>query len=154
MSLCPDFRRHVPPAPSAPAWCREVPGPGEKLPGRMAAPRVKLAHLDDPPLCCAACRAPVTTDSRRISVAGEHRHVFANPHGLVFAIGCFSAAPGCMATGPVTPDFSWFAGTSWQTAVCAVCRLHLGWRYLPGTGGYFYGLILDRLVTGPGAAEA
>ena len=71
--------------------------------------------------------------------------MFANPYGVVFAIGCFSGAPGCAAVGAPSPDFSWFPGTRWQVAVCAACGLHLGWRYAGGPEGGFYGLILDRL---------
>jgi hypothetical protein len=82
----------------------------------------------------------------RRSVDGAHRHVFANPHGFVFEIGCFAQAPGCTAMGPPTPDFSWFPGSTWQVAVCARCGLHLGWRYEGHPeAGQFHGLILSRL---------
>jgi ribosomal protein L37E len=98
-----------------------------------------------PRLVCAQCGQPITAEHWRMAVAGAHCHVFANPHGQVFEIGCFSSAPGCAAMGPATPDFSWFSGTIWQIAVCASCGLHLGWRYIRDDGGAFYGLILDRL---------
>jgi hypothetical protein len=78
-------------------------------------------------------------------VSGSHRHVFANPYGFVFEIGCFSDAPGAAGRGPVATAFSWFAGTAWQAAVCAACGRHLGWRYDRGDSHFFFGLILDRL---------
>lgn len=81
----------------------------------------------------------------RIAVGGVHRHIFANPDGWVFEIGCFSRAPGCMAVGPVIPDFSWFPGTTWQVTVCGRCGLHLGWHYAGSDGNRFFGLILPRL---------
>ncbi|MEA4855744.1 MAG: cereblon family protein [Solidesulfovibrio sp.] len=104
-------------------------------------------HLP-PPLLCAACRAAITEERQRIAVAGSHHHVFANPYGRVFEIGCFAAAPGVAATGAASPAFSWFAGTAWRVAVCAACGEHLGWRYDRTAGGFFFGLILDRLVSG------
>lgn len=103
-------------------------------------------------LRCAACRHVVTNAAWRISVAGSHRHVFANPHGMVFAVGCFKAAPGCAALGQPSGAFTWFAGTRWQVAVCAACGTYLGWRYARTVGGIFFGLLLDRLVAARGAA--
>jgi hypothetical protein len=104
---------------------------------------------EEKPLCCAQCLAPVTRDRDRRPVGGAHRHVFANPHGFVFEIGCFSQAPGCAVMGPGTPDFSWFPGTIWQVALCARCGVHLGWRYEGHPDGPFYGLILSRLIAAP-----
>ncbi|OLN28071.1 hypothetical protein DVDV_1817 [Desulfovibrio sp. DV] len=79
-------------------------------------------------------------------MAGSHHHVFANPYGHVFTLECFAAAPGCVALGPPSADFSWFAGTSWQLAICAACSQHLGWRYERDSGGGgFFGLIPQRL---------
>jgi len=128
--------------------------PGPAGPHRDAAPRENPAGPEtDDRLYCAQCRHPVTSQARRMSVSGSHRHVFANPHGLVFAIGCFSAAPGCRGAGPASPDFSWFPGMLWQIAICAACGLHLGWRYTGKTEGGFFGLILDRLA-GPSANGA
>ncbi len=122
--------------------------------------RGKTAPATDPTipdaderLLCAFCRHPVTSQSRRIAVSGSHRHVFANPRGLVFAIGCFSAAPGCRCVGDISTEFSWFPGTAWQIACCAVCGEHLGWRYAGLAAEGFFGLILDRLA-GPDAASA
>ena len=100
---------------------------------------------DSPRLVCAQCRQPVTADVWRLTVSGSHQHVFANPGGHIFVIGCFSSAPGCVVVGSLTSDFSWFSGTQWQIAVCAACGLHLGWRYTTLSNSSFFGLILNRL---------
>ncbi len=137
-----------------------VPFAGERLarkpadgpPGPLGAPEPKIrAREGEPPspIRCAACLHAVTDAARRITVAGSHVHVFANPYGAVFEIGCFSAAPGCLATGPQSGEFTWFPGTAWQVALCAACGRHLGWRYARAAGGEFHGLILDRLFFGP-----
>lgn len=79
---------------------------------------------------------------------GQHRHVFFNPYGLVFELGCFAKAQGCGVTGLPSDSFSWFSGHAWQVALCGKCLLHMGWLYRPiSTGGrFFFGLILDNLV--------
>lgn len=83
----------------------------------------------------------------RSVIGGSHAHVFANPGGLVFEIGCFQEAFGCRGEGPFVAEFSWFAGFAWQVAVCRACEAHLGWRYRPLSGAApgFWGLILSRL---------
>jgi hypothetical protein len=121
--------------------------PVTPAPGTADTP--EPAPPQESPLCCVQCLAPVAREGDRCQVAGAHRHVFANPHGFVFEIGCFSRAPGCTIRGPDTPDFSWFPGTRWQLALCARCGLHLGWRYTGHLDGPFYGLILSRLVASP-----
>jgi len=95
-------------------------------------------------LCCARCGEPVTSDARRAEIAGKHRHTFVNPHGFVFTIACFTAAPGCLAHGPRTTYWSWFPGYSWQGVLCRACGEHLGWVFR-GADSVFYGLIADRL---------
>lgn len=97
-------------------------------------------------LCCAACGWPITTEHQRIAVRGRHQHRFRNPHGLVFEIGCFAAASGCGHAGEATEEWTWFAGYSWQIAVCGGCGAHLGWRYRNRAGEGFYGLILKNLA--------
>jgi hypothetical protein len=96
----------------------------------------------------------VTDESRCITVAGSHEHVFANPYGMVFRLGCFAAAPGVVGLGVPSSDFTWFAGTVWQIVVCAACGAHLGWRYDWPGGDIFFGLLLDRLVSGGPAATS
>ena len=140
-------------APPAAHSLLRQPGPLTPATRGKAAPTTEPVLPDaDERLLCAFCLHPVTSQARRIAVSGSHRHVFANPHGIVFAIGCFSAAPGCRCVGDISTEFSWFPGTAWQIACCAVCGEHLGWRYAGLAGEGFFGLILDRL-TGPDAAS-
>ncbi len=101
----------------------------------------------EPEIVCRACGATITQPDQAISIAGAHRHTFANPHGIVFEIGCFRNAPGCAHVGPATDDFTWFAGYLWRIAICGVCHEHLGWRYvLSGQAEGFHGLIVDKLI--------
>ena len=79
---------------------------------------------------------------------GAHQHTFANPHGLVFRIGCFRRARGCGYTGPLSNEFSWFRGYSWRIAVCGRCLNQLGWLFVSSADTAFNGLILDQLSTG------
>lgn len=137
-------------AAAIPAYFRELPNnPGpQETPGEGGRPAAAMGG-ESSRLVCAVCRLMITAPSWRVAVAGSHRHVFANPQGHVFEIGCFAAAPGCAAVGSPTSDFSWFPGTLWHVAVCVACGLHLGWRYSQSDGGTFYGLILDRLLLTP-----
>ena len=94
-------------------------------------------------LVCNRCRYPISTDAQRIDIAGSHSHTCTNPHGIVYNIGCFSAAPGCDEVGPAYSEFSWFSGYRWQVAICGNCQEHLGWHFHGEQS--FYGLIHDRL---------
>jgi hypothetical protein len=98
-------------------------------------------------LVCAACGHRITDDDHRIDVNGTHEHVFVNPAGFQFQIGCFDAAPGCAHHGATETAFSWFPGWTWQVAACARCRAHLGWIYR-NAGQQFHGLILNSLRDG------
>ncbi len=111
------------------------------------------AHEIDPEddrLLCRNCMAEITRESSRIAVDGAHSHTFANPHGIVFEIGCFQFAPGCAVAGPPTDEFSWFPPHAWQMALCGSCLSHMGWRFSSGRGlvqgAMFFGLIIDRLA--------
>jgi len=97
-------------------------------------------------LRCRVCRSKVTDTGARMMVNGQHMHTFFNPHGLVFDIACFSAAPGCAVAGDPSSEFTWFAGHVWRVAVCESCLAHLGWRFEADSGGGFWGLITDMLV--------
>lgn len=98
-------------------------------------------------LLCKTCLHRVTAENARTEVQGKHVHVFCNPYGLVFEVGCFGAAPGCAPLGLPSLEFTWFPGYEWQVGVCHGCRAHLGWRYIAvHGGGEFYGLILANLV--------
>ena len=104
----------------------------------------KDIHDDD--LICRQCRFAITNETNRITVNGAHCHTFANPHGIVFEIGCFNKADGCAVMGHPTSEFSWFPPNLWQTAICGFCLSHLGWRFSTSGNVIFWGLILDRLI--------
>jgi hypothetical protein len=95
-------------------------------------------------LRCHQCNAPITTMKERTSRGGQHLHTVFNPAGIVYEIGCFNQAPGCVAPGAASGEFSWFAGYSWRVAFCALCLEHLGW-YFSGGEAAFFGLIVNRL---------
>ena len=96
-------------------------------------------------LVCVHCGRGITQPPSRISIDGGYKHTFANPHGIVFEIGCFTKAVGCLPIGEASDEFSWFRGYKWRIVICAGCSTHLGWRFESGLGDNFYGLILDRL---------
>lgn len=89
---------------------------------------------------CAACGEKVARHEDAIEVAGRHLHARLNPHGSLFAFGCFAAAR-CEVSGAPTTEASWFAPAAWQFAHCR-CGVHLGWFFSDG----FYGLVMERLV--------
>ncbi len=102
------------------------------------------AGEDEHPIRCKACRKVVTTRGARIEVHGAHEHRRVNPIGVDFHLGCFAAAPGCLAEGPPTLFWTWFPGHAWQIASCLGCGDHLGWAF---TGEQaFWALILPHLV--------
>ena len=96
-------------------------------------------------LLCALCGFPITAVDLRIRIQGSHVHTFANPHGYVYRIGCFLAAPGCLVDPRETTDFTWFTGYAWSVEVCGRCYTHMGWHFRSGVSG-FHGLVLDRLA--------
>jgi hypothetical protein len=97
-------------------------------------------------ILCRQCHQAITKPADRIVMQGSHRHTFANPHGIVFEIGCFRSVKGCGYAGPASDDFSWFAGYSWRVCICTMCLTHLGWMFSRLGGDVFHGLILDRLI--------
>jgi hypothetical protein len=96
-------------------------------------------------LACARCQRVVASPADRTEMNGSHEHVFVNPDNERFRIGCFSNATGLRCVGPSTLEYTWFAGYSWQSEVCAGCRTFLGWLYRKGEHR-FHGLVLDGLV--------
>jgi hypothetical protein len=96
-------------------------------------------------LLCTVCQNPITRHRDRIEQNGAHQHVFANPHGYVYQIGCFAQAPGCAAIGQETSYFSWFSGYKWRVALCNRCLTLLGWAFRSGES-HFFGLIVDKLM--------
>ncbi len=110
----------------------------------------QIASAEDAPLIvCRRCRQTIARPSDAIEVNGSHRHVFANPHGLVYEIGCFAGVTGCGAVGPASDEFTWFAGYAWQTLLCTDCLSHLGWSFASRGGDLFFGMILDHLIIPP-----
>jgi hypothetical protein len=103
-------------------------------------------------LLCARCWAPIAPDAARVAVQGQHQHVFSNPYGYLYEIGCFSVAPGCDVDPDETTRWSWFPGFAWAVASCATCQQHLGWRFRGAAT--FFGLILERLAPGQPAGGA
>lgn len=99
---------------------------------------------EDESIYCAVCGHRISERAARIEMLGNHEHVFVNPGGFQYRVGCFAAAPGAVPVGPTERAFSWFPGWDWQVTACAGCAAHLGWRYSLADGS-FHGLILDRL---------
>ena len=97
-------------------------------------------------ILCRQCHQAITKPADRIVMQGSHRHTFANPHGIVFEIGCFRSVKGCGYAGPASDEFSWFAGYSWRVCFCTMCLTHLGWMFSRIGHDIFHGLILDRLI--------
>ena len=96
-------------------------------------------------IVCRFCRYYITATKAKIEMRGRHAHVFTNPAGVVFEVGCFSIAPGCRNQGEMTAEFSWFSGYDWRFSLCSRCRTHLGWYFQSGNDNGFYGLILGHL---------
>lgn len=93
---------------------------------------------------CAACSHVVTQTDWRRTVAGAHEHTFFNPAGIVFRALCFREAPGIIAVGAPSREFSWFAGYAWRIALCGGCGTHLGWLFADTDA--FFGLIKPKLT--------
>jgi hypothetical protein len=118
-------------------------------PAAQRASRLEPSEGGDA-LVCRACRSVVTTAGARASLFGSHIHDRLNPAGFVFRIGCFHRAPGAIAIGAPSADFSWFPPHLWQVALCRACLEHLGWFFSgPST---FSALILDKLLQEGGEA--
>ncbi|MCK5515540.1 MAG: hypothetical protein KAI39_01600 [Desulfobulbaceae bacterium] len=98
----------------------------------------------DEALFCRSCLNQITRREEAIRINGSHAHTFFNPEGIVFELGCFREAPGCLSMGEATSDFTWFAGSVWRFVLCRNCGVHLGWFYEMKESG-FYGLIFSRL---------
>lgn len=118
--------------------------------GRLRTSLLSAPHPaqgdNDSFILCAACRRRITTPDEAVERCDAHCHVFCNPAGLLFRIGLFRRAPGCVALDPPSSDFSWFSGYVWRAACCRGCGAHLGWRFDADTGDAFYGIILARIV--------
>ena len=112
-----------------------------------SANRDELEREKEKVLLCCNCSTLITRENQRFSKEGKHLHTFFNPAGIVYEIGCFRSASGCLAHGAVSSDFSWFSGYRWQIGVCIACLEHIGW-YFRGGNSPFFGLIVNRLKEG------
>ncbi len=137
--------------------CREValrPTKGKETPPGRHSGKPSTEPENDPQaedqsgIFCRQCRHIVTFPSERRMVNGAHLHTFANPHGIIFEIGCYHNAVGCGYVGPASTEFTWFSGYSWRVALCNRCLAHLGWRFFGADGHTFHGLITSRLIVG------
>ena len=98
-------------------------------------------------LYCTYCSKLITSGDQRIQIGESHKHVFTNPAGITFNIGCFREASGAAFQGMPTEEFTWFKGYQWRMAYCSKCFMHIGWQFLQGSQSGFAGLILTRLTT-------
>lgn len=113
---------------------------------RQRRPELETAEPETPRRwLCRRCRAPITSDDQRLTIAGRHAHRRSNPHGIEFELGCFGAAPGATTSGLPTSEHTWFTGYRWSFALCRRCNVHLGW-FFSGAEPPFHGLIFKRMV--------
>ncbi|CAN2040732.1 CULT domain-containing protein [Candidatus Magnetomoraceae bacterium gMMP-15] len=119
----------------------------EKLKLRLAKPLSKKKKEKNQ-ILCKICKNKITLHDNIIEINGSHKHIFTNPAGIIFQIGCFSMADGCIQHGLSTTEHTWFAGFSWRFAFCSSCHSHLGWFYHSKGTESFYGLILNYLIEG------
>lgn len=125
--------------------CRDEPGRAGS--GTRTIDRDEREEYSERVLRCLLCTATITSPRERTSRNRQHLHTVFNPAGIVYEIGCFQKAPGCLVHGPTSRDFTWFAGYAWRVAFCAVCAEHLGWHFSTGEDAFF-GLIVNRLTDG------
>jgi len=119
---------------------------GNSQAGTKEAEERQEEEKEEPFYLCRQCLNPITPKSARMTVNGAHQHTFANPHGIVFDIGCFKEAEGCGAVGTPTDEFVWFAGYFWRVALCRACLTHMGWFFTSSDSDSFFGLIMDHLI--------
>jgi hypothetical protein len=126
-----------------------------KRSGKKGSPKASEPAREEAPeqvpeeeqyILCRQCHQAITRPAERITVQGAHQHTFANPHGIVFEIGCFKYARGCGYAGPPSTEFTWFSGYAWRVSFCTLCLTHLGWVFIADSGDSFHGFILDRLI--------
>ena len=118
-------------------------GKAKDLPGDQAEEK---ATDSEQYIRCRRCLQEITRPTDRITVSGGHRHTFANPHGIIYEIGCFRSVTGCGTAGAPTTEFTWFSGYSWRIVYCGMCLTHLGWVFEAPGLDRFYGLILKHLA--------
>ena len=121
---------YPPPNPRRPACLKSDKQPRQAgHPAQQTTTRVRDDSDDKERLHCSQCHYPITRPADRIEVNAKHEHVFVNPHGYLYQIGCFARAPGCLTVGPPTDHFTWFPGYTWRIAICGRCSTLLGWAF-------------------------
>jgi hypothetical protein len=119
-------------------------GPGVPQQKHEEKPQSLEMQSDD--WLCFVCRNKITSEKERFLYNDSSEFEFNNPSGDHFHIITFSRAPGCVASGVPTSEYTWFTDHSWSFSLCSNCGLQLGWKY---TGKYdFFGLIRTHLVLG------
>lgn len=123
-------------------WCREV----KDSPGRdsQSIEKDETEKEQQKGLLCRHCRLLITTTKERQDKTGKHLHTFFNPAGVVYEIGCFKRAPGCVPFGASSTEFAWFKGYSWQIVYCRGCQQHMGWMF--SGEDQFFGIIVNKLI--------
>jgi len=117
----------------------------KQSPDNLYAEEAKKLSKDKEIIVCAFCHNHIADPSKQIAIHQSFRHIFANPHGYVFEIGCFSDVINCCPASTLSNEFPWFIGYSWQIGICTRCSTHLGW-YFSSESNSFWGLILEKLV--------
>lgn len=123
---------------------KKIPGDLPKL-LELSAENSSEKYEDERFILCRNCGSPLTSIKFKISVNGNHTHVFANPFGMIFEIACFSNAPGCGSVSRPSDEFSWFRGHTWMISVCKLCLNHNGWIF-ESKDHFFFGLISDQIT--------
>ena len=111
----------------------------------VALDEVEEKGEEEEAILCGFCQSAITDTTNQIAMNGAHSHIFANPHGYVFEIGCYKRATGCLTSLESSPEFSWFSGYLWKIALCRNCSNHLGWYFFSNTSSFF-GLIQENLI--------
>lgn len=112
---------------------------------------------DTPKIACKACHYTITSPLSLYPIQGSSHHVFTNPSEMSFDLQTFESAEGCIISGSLLSQFSWFPGYRWQYAYCKGCGEHLGWHYVSASDEHsqsltkheiprFFGLITDHLI--------
>ena len=133
---------------SRPSWYKCKRSQNDPLPAifKKVEDRNETDNSEERALLCKFCHKHITSMDKATRIQNSHQHIFTNPAGDTFRIGCFSSAPGCSQRTPPTMEFTWFKGFSWQVALCANCQVQMGWLYQAADSTHFYGLILDHLI--------
>ncbi|OFZ66617.1 MAG: hypothetical protein A2328_09755 [Bdellovibrionales bacterium RIFOXYB2_FULL_36_6] len=114
-------------------------------PANFPLEKTEILSKNEEVIVCALCNHRITDPLQQIIINQSFNHIFVNPHGHIYEIGCFSHASGCHPASVPSDEFSWFIGYSWQICFCDMCSTHLGW-YFTSELNRFWGLILKKLI--------